>query len=419
MPLQGLRWTVAKNTFYQLILQGVSLVTGILLNMVLSRSLGVEGFGMYNYVFSFYAFFLAFNDFGVNMILIREVSRNREKAGAIIGPVLLFKLAVSFLGMITAWCIIAASPVDPALKKNLYLYAWILPILVLQLPLLIFQVDLNMKSPMVLGILNRLFQFALVMMVILNSGGIVWIVAALLAADAVFIPVYWRMTRPHLKLTLQFDFKIIGGIFKSSIPLGIAGIVGLFVNQANTLFLERLSNFHEVGIYAAAFRITSPFLMLPPLVMNTVFPLMSRYAAGDKVRLRRLYKECLLYFSAAGFLIGIMVAFFSPWLTHLVFGRDFASAAPVLSVMMISIAAVYFGITSGNFLISIGKEKANIFILGAGGITNTILVIWLSPMWGALGAAIAMAGSFAVIVSSGLILAEYYFYKLRNQPNAA
>ncbi len=410
MPVwSNLRWTVVQNIICQFAVQLTSLATGVASNMILSRYLGVEGFGVFNYIFAFYALFLSFNDFGTNTILIRELAKNRGNADRIMGTALLLKLLIAGVCMAAACVVISFMHSEPELKKSLYLYAVMLFVIVLQLPMVIFQVDLKMKYTAALGVFNRLFQFALVMLVVRAQGGLVWLIAALVAGDALFLPAYWIASRRFLKPVLRMDGKVAKAILKSSIPLGAAGILNLFANQINALFLERLSSLHEVGLYAAAFRITSPALLIPPMIMATIYPLMSRYAASDTARLRRLYIESMMWFCAAGAALGAGGSFFAPWIVRVIFGSEFEGAVPVLRILIWSVSAVYFGIASGNLLVSIGRERLNVYILGAGAVVNTFLVLQLVPRLGALGSAVATACAFAVIVAASVLAVEFYF----------
>src|SRR3972149_9386949 len=75
----SLRRVLIKNTGVQMAAHGISTAIGLATMFVLSRYLGVEGFGQYNYIFAFFYLFITINDFGVNTIVVREVSKQRER----------------------------------------------------------------------------------------------------------------------------------------------------------------------------------------------------------------------------------------------------------------------------------------------------------------------------------------------------
>ncbi len=224
----GLKRLLLKNTFFQIAAQIISIAMGMAVNMVLARYLGVEGFGRYNYVFAFYFFFLSLNDFGTNTIVIREVSKKREEAGEIISAMVGMKLVISLVSILIAWSIILIMHRPPEMKASLFLYAFMLPILALQLPLIVFQIDLKMEYPSMLAICNRLVEFLLLMIAVWKGLGVPGLICALVFADALFIPIYWFLSKKLIQLSVKFDLKIWKSIFRSSIPLGLAGLLGLF-----------------------------------------------------------------------------------------------------------------------------------------------------------------------------------------------
>ncbi len=80
----SLQRLLLKNTGVQIAPQAVSLVVGLATSLVLSRYLGMEGFGQFNCTFAFFYFFLNINDFGVTTIAVRDASKQRERVGVAI-----------------------------------------------------------------------------------------------------------------------------------------------------------------------------------------------------------------------------------------------------------------------------------------------------------------------------------------------
>ena len=99
----SLRALVLRNTGYQFAAQAVSAILGLATAAVLSRYLGVERFGWFSYLFAFFYLFLCINDFGVPVVVIREVSQRRDRAAETIGAMLSFKAALSALLVAGAW----------------------------------------------------------------------------------------------------------------------------------------------------------------------------------------------------------------------------------------------------------------------------------------------------------------------------
>jgi len=179
----SLRRVLIKNTGVQMAAHGISTAIGLATMFVLSRYLGVEGFGQYNYIFAFFYLFITINDFGVNTIVVREVSKQRERAGEIVGAMLSFKVLLAIISVLAAWSTVWLMNFPDDLRNALYVFALFLPLIALELPAVIFQVILKAEYPAIIGIFNRCAGFLLLMGAVWMGYGLRAIVLALLFGE--------------------------------------------------------------------------------------------------------------------------------------------------------------------------------------------------------------------------------------------
>ncbi len=387
-----------KNTGFQLFSHVVSLGIGLVTTMVLSRYLGVERFGQFNYIFAFFYFFLSINDFGVNVIVVREISKQRERAGEIIGAMLTFKLLVATFSILVAWTTIWAMSFPEALRNAFFLYALILPVLALQLPGVIFQVLLKMEYPAFIGIFNRALGFCFMMIVVWMGYGLVALVAALLLSEVASLRIVWKYARSFVRPVYGFDPSMWKEILRLSVPLGTAGLFGALINRVDFIMLERMGDLNQVGLYSAAYKVTNLLEAFPLMIMGTIYPLMSRYASEDMDRLRSLYKKSFFYLCALALPMGIGVTFFAPLIIRLLYGAEFLAADQGLRVLVWSTVFLYPALPGGNLLISMGKTKVNLLILALATLANIGLNLLWIPALGFVGAALSTAITFLVIL---------------------
>lgn len=394
----GLPRLLWKNTLAQAGAQLVGLGVGLATAMLLSRHLGVEGYAEFNYVFAFLYFFVGVSDFGVNVVVVREVAQRRDRAAEILGSVLILKLGVAAASLLAAWVVIWLMDFPPGLGTALAVYALVLPVLAGQLPGVIFQVLGRLEYPAFIVAACRCLGLALTIAVVWAGGGVVAAVAAALAGESVGLVALWIAARRFVRLRWRPDLGIWRRVLRSSLPLGVAGLFGAVINRAAFLMLERMTDLRELGLYAAAYKVTTLLEALPLMIMATVYPLMSLYAVEDPGRLRTLYRKSVLLLGLAGVPLGIAVTVTAPLIVRIIFGTQFASAAPVLTVLVWATVFLYLAISGGNLLISMGRERLNLAILAAGAVVNVTLSVYLIPPWGALGAAWATVATFLVIL---------------------
>jgi O-antigen/teichoic acid export membrane protein len=416
MPELAVRRLLLKNTSIQIVAQAVGLITGLGNSLVLSRYLGVEGFGQFNYIFAFYYFFLTINDFGVNWIVVRQVSQQRERAAEIIGAMLTFKLALAVASLAVAAIVVWMLDMSSELQNSLWIFGFILPAMALQLPAVIFQVNLKPGYPAAVGIVNRCLGFILILSTVAIGGGLVMVTTCLVVIEFVSLALLTFGTRQAVRPVWSISWPIWKEILQSSVPLGLAGLCTALINRIDFIMLERMTNLHELGLYSAAYKVTNLLESLPLLVMGTVYPLMSQWAKDDPPRMKRLYRQTMILLGVLALPIGLVTTVAAPWAVPLVFGSDFEGTVPALQVLVWSTVSLYLAITSGNLLISLGRERINLVlnIFGAG--LNIGLNFWLIPRWGFIGAAWATTATFVFVLIGVSIASALALHRISPQP---
>ena len=398
MQIIDLRGVLIKNMRVQAASHVASLALGLAMAAVLSRHLGVEGYGQFNYVFAFFYFFLTLNDFGVDIVVLREISQQRERAGQIIGAMLSFKVLLAAVWMLTVWTVIAFMGFQGELRTGLMVYALILPIVALQLPGAIFRALLKMEYPSVIGFFNRCMALVLVVVVAWLGYGLVGLISALVTVELISLLVMLRYARRYVTTEWRFDLRLWRTVLRSSVPIAVATMLTAVINRIDFLMLERMTNLTQVGLYAAAYKITNLLEAFPQMIMATMYPLMSRYATTDAVSLRGVARQSRLILATAAVPVGLGVTLLGPLVIRLLFGDAYAEAGLALQILIWSTVCIYMAITGGSLLIALGREKLNLAILGVAATINVGLNLFWIPRWGFLGAASATTVTYIVIL---------------------
>ena len=86
---------VALNTLWQIIGKTVSIVTGIIVITLLTRSLGTDGYGGFTTVTSYLQFFGIVVDFGLTLIAVQMLSTNKWEERKLFNNFMSLKVATS------------------------------------------------------------------------------------------------------------------------------------------------------------------------------------------------------------------------------------------------------------------------------------------------------------------------------------
>jgi O-antigen/teichoic acid export membrane protein len=389
---------LVKNTGVQLAAQAVSLLTGLLTSVLLARYLGVGGFGQFNYLFAFFYFFLALNDFGVSTILVREVAQQPRRAEELIGAMLTFRMLLSAASVAAAWGAVGLLGYPRELRNALWVFALVLPANALQLPAVIFQVLLKAEYQAAGTVLSRVVGLALVAGTVWLGRGLAAIAASLVVAELLAALVQMRWASRYFRVAFRVRPAVWKEVLRSSVPYGLALLAGSLTYRLDQLLLERLAPPEELGRYAAACKVTGLLETLPVIAMGTLYPVMARYAAEDLGRLRALHGRAVRSFGLAALLLLVAATLGSSWLVATFFGRPFAGTERSMAVLLWHTAFVYLALPAGNLLVSLGKERVNLVVNLLGLALNVALNVVLIPGFGAVGAALASSGTYFFIL---------------------
>jgi O-antigen/teichoic acid export membrane protein len=405
----GLRALVVRNLTLQSITEAVGLACGLASAALLSRHLGVAGYGAFNYVFAFTYFFLSLNDLGLNTIAVREISRDPSRASEVLGDLLSLRLTLSAFVLVIAWVTIAVWPMDPTLRRPLALFALILPLGAFNTPALLFQTAMRFELAAVSQIVLRVSGLALLALMAYAGLGVMAMLGALLAAEVIGLLAVWTMASRLTPIRWHVDVRAWRAMLRAGLPLATSILLVALLNRADFIMLERLAGIESVGLYGAAYRVTGMLEKFPLLVMGTLYPIMSRLALDDPARLRDVYRKALLRFAGIGLVAGGAVAVMAGPLLAVVFGEPFREGAPALRWLIVATGCLYLAMTGGNLLIAVSRPGDNVKAIAAGTVVNIGLNLVLIPARGIEGAAIATAASLVIVLGITLVCVERHF----------
>lgn len=405
----GLRALLVRNLTLQTIAEAVALACGLASAALLSRHLGVAGYGAFNYAFAFIYFFLTLNDLGTNMVAVREISREPSRASEVLGNLLSLRLSLAAVVLVITWGAIAVWPMDPALRGPLALFALILPLTALNAPALLFQTAMRFELAAVSQIVLRVSGLALLALMASAGLGLTAMLGALLAAEVIGLAAVWTMASRLTPIRWHADTRAWRAMMAAALPLAGGIMLVAVVNRADFIMLERLAGIESVGLYGAAYRVTSMLEKFPLLVMGTLYPIMSRLAIDDPARLRDVYRKSLVRFAGIGLVAGGAVALLAEPLLAAVFGEPYRAAAPALRWLVVATGCLYLAMTGGNLLIAVSRPGDNVKAMAAGAVVNIGLNFVLIPRFGIEGAALATAASLVIVLGITLACVERHF----------
>ena len=202
----------------------------------------------------------------------------------------------------------------------------------------------------------------------------------------------WVMLRRHMRAwhppsgnrlrTLAVGFPILCAVFSN-----------LFAEWFAVIMLTASAGANETGLFRIAFQIVAVVNLLNTTAESILGPPIAQaYAVGDVTRIGRIVR-----LTALG-LVGIAspylaMIFFAPHFVLSLFGPEFDAAANALLVLAAGQVVNLLGGPVGLVLIMTGNERWTLAYGVAAAVVCIALCLWLIPLYGLMGAAIAITSA--------------------------
>ncbi|MBI2508153.1 flippase [Candidatus Woesearchaeota archaeon] len=236
-------------------------------------------------------------------------------------------------------------------------------------------------------------------------------VAYIISIFLSFIAAFYFLNSKVLK---QKDEEIVSlslnkELLVYSLPLLFSTLIFSVILWTDTLMLGYFTSPQETGLYNAALP-TSGLMFMVPLIMLTLFiPVLTEIYSQSK---NEVFKSIYIIITKWIFSINIILlsffCLFSSQVLSILFGRAYVEASASLIILSLGYFVGY-AMSSTQDILMIHKKTKTIFLNSMiMMIINLILNIYLIPIYGINGAALATATAF--ITRSILLMIEVKYY---------
>jgi O-antigen/teichoic acid export membrane protein len=352
---------MAANTAVQLGGTLIGLVSGIIVNALLGRYLGKEGYGYFSLALSLVALFMGiFADWGIATVAVRRLASGSDRPENLLPGVASLQAVISILAyLLLAAALFAMQPV-PEVKTA----ALIFGIAILFLPIdslaCFFQARLLMGYTVTAIAVGRLTNLLLIGIAIILQGSVVVVMCASLAAVACQYAVTLLLLKRHVTFEWHAHRDHWKGLLRDAWPLALGSIFVVLISQIPIIMLGRTSTPGNVGLYAAVSRIVMLLLAVPIAFSSVVYPVLSRIYAEDRDTFRNVARIAIEMMLVLILPILVVVTLFAGRIVALLYGPDFAPAGNVLEILIWADVLLFPGIVATSTLIATGFQRVTL-----------------------------------------------------------
>ncbi|MGQ9804163.1 MAG: oligosaccharide flippase family protein [Anaerolineae bacterium] len=409
---------VAKNSIAPIVLNLFNRVIEMAFAALMARILGPVGNGRYTTAVNIYLWFDIIANFGLDMYLMREVARQRERTWELFLTtsalrLLLFLGAFPLLGgFLAAWQSLEAPLAQETVWATVLLYLGFLPGGLAYGLAALFRGHEKHEYPAAIQTVTTIIKVTLGVLVLVGGWGIVGLAGASIVTNfctlGILAVLAYRLlgradVRPALQATLWRT------MVAESWPLMLSLLLQALFPGVNVLLLQRLQGDAVVGWYDAARKWVDALNIIPSFFTIAVFPVVARLAVEDREALRMVYRLSVKILLAVAFPTAILVTLLATPLVGLLSGSAFLPhGAVALRLMVWSILFGWINSLTNYVLIALNRQRYVFLASGARVVFTVLMNLLLTGRY-------SYVASAWILIAGELLLAALFAVDLTRQ----
>jgi O-antigen/teichoic acid export membrane protein len=388
-----------------------SYVVGALLSVVsgalLFRHLGLIGAGRYTIVLSMVALVSGLADGGLTSIGMRELSVQGGAERRVLASDLLgLRIVISALGIagMFAFAVLAGYP--GTVVTGVLIGGAGLMLQSIQSTLSVSLLSrLRLGWVSAIGLVSQATTVVLIAALVLAGAHLLAFIAVTIPAGALALAITVVKVRGDVPLMPTMHRERWHRLVRMVLPYSVAVAATAIYLQMSVVLVSLVANERQLGLFSASFRVVLALVVIPGLLVSSVFPIFARAARDDAARLAyavdRVFQSSLIL----GVWMALGVAIGAPLAIQIITGGGaFKAASGVLAIQGLALGALFVGSVWGSVLLSLQRLRT-IMYFNVGALTlGATLVAVLASLDGARGAAIGTAATESIAALVGGIV---------------
>lgn len=382
------RQRAANDILMQVAVRIVNLAMGVVVTALVVRTLGRVGYGQWSTVFIVLGLIAYFANFGMEEVALREAAKAPEDELEWIGAVMLLRLLALTPVMIASLLAIVLLHASHQMLVAGLILVIAMPFGGISALALVFQLRVDNRVPMIVLTLRSVLWGVAVVIIYTQHAGMIALAVAMVATNIVgSIVQALAAMRMFGRRWPRPSRKRLRPLIKLGVPLGVAGALVISYARIDQVIVFAVVGSRQAGLYGSVYNILEQSHFVPISILTTLSPVLSAAWPADRARLLRTARLTaeLLAIASFGALAFAIVA--SGPVVRLIFGAQFAAAAPALPVLGGAFLLICFGYLNGNLMVVLGLQRRLLRISLLALLVNLIGNAILVPLVGFMGAA--------------------------------
>lgn len=395
----GTARSIIKNSSLLFLARVANLAATFAIGLYLARFSGVASYGEFSFVMTYFFIFSTISSLGLGTITSREVAKHPERLGGYFHDAGAIAFVSSLIGLIVMVSVSFCFDLSREGRSGFYLLTLsLIPSTLIYLwESLLITVEKN-GTIIVVQSVEAFLKVVLAYLVLESGFGLVGLMAVFLAtrllAAGLYLPVLRRVVKGAPAGVGSTSVQLI----LSSVPTFAAlYIFSVLFSKIDLVMLSLLKDFHDVGIYGAAYKLLEISFLLPTCVVTVIFPVLSRCASEAPETIGRTSRRAALYSALAFVPVVIGALIFADKIVYLLFPKEFAASVLPFRILIVTLGLYMVDQIFAHTLVAMNYQNTNLKVLISGTLVNIAVNLALIPRYSYLGASVATLVSMTFV----------------------
>jgi O-antigen/teichoic acid export membrane protein len=403
----------AADIGIQVVLRIVNLGLGVVVTLVLVRSLGPDGFGQWATVFAVADIVGYLSELGLEQLAVRRAAAEPEREAEWIGALITVRTVIAVPVVLVSMAVLLPISASSEMQATAVLICAAFFAGGISGARAVFQLRVRNDISMLIVTLNSVLWGAAVVAIASGDGSMVAYAVAFLVTLVLTNSLYYFVAIRMAPIHLRGSSELWRPLLVAGVPLGLAGLLTMAYVRIDGVLVYAIEGAGDAGIYSAVYRVLDRIQFLPAAVMTTLFPLIAAAWPRERDRAHRLVQLAIDYLGIAALpALGFTVVAAEP-VVELLFGDEFVRGAPALPILMGAFIALAYYQLALSVTIVLGLQRRLVAFAAVGLVVNVLLNLALIPVFGYIAAAWVTLVTEALVAWLALRMA---FLKMEVRP---
>ena len=397
---------IAKNISWLLFEHGVRMASGIVVAFVLARVLGVERYGVFQYILALVVIFKSFSYINPAEIMVpRLVSATSLERKNLMGNGFTIRFCASIFAFIIFLLFVYFKDGVEIFYLALILGFSILLDEAFSIVTAFLQSQTMIKYRSVISIVLLITKMVALLTMYFFGVKNIYLYTLVYLCDSVIMScgllcVYKFINK---ELFFTFDFNDIKRLLKEALPF-FGGIIFMCIFwRIDVIMVQNLSNSVSLGLYTSALQLFYNISVVSPIIAMSFAPLFIYKFDDIKIIKRNTLVLTLGMFLLASF-TSIVVYFLAPFFISLIFGAKFSSAIEIFRYLLFVLPFIFANEALNLYIIKMKLGKFLIFKWALALAGAVLVYLYFIPLYGAIGAVIGLGFGYFLTCIFGVVV---------------